>query len=98
MRKSFIFLTCVLLSTLVFSQDKNGKISGIITDEVQKPLQSASVSLLRAKDSALVKIAVTDKEGRYEFDKLVEGNYLLSVTSIGFQKRVGQSLEITAVN
>src|SRR5687768_10256179 len=98
MRKSFIFLTCVLLSTLVFAQDKNGKISGIITDESQKPLQSASVSLLRAKDSALVKIAVTDKEGRYEFDKLVEGKYLLSVTSIGFQKRVGQSLEITAVN
>src|SRR5688572_10928437 len=97
MRKSFIFLTCVLLSTLVFAQDKNGKISGIITDESQKPLQSASVSLLRAKDSALVKIAVTDKEGRYEFEKLVEGKYLLSVTSIGFQKRVGQSLEITAV-
>ncbi len=98
MRKSFTLLTGILLSTLVFSQSKIGKISGIITDESQKPLQSASVSLLRAKDSSLVKIAVTDKEGKYEFEKIIEGKFLLSVSSVGFQKRFGQSLEITADN
>jgi len=98
MRNLFTLLTGILLSTLVFSQNKIGKISGVITDESQKPVQSASVSLLRAKDSSLVKIAVTDKEGKYEFEKIIEGKFLLSVSSIGFQKKFGQSLEITVDN
>src|SRR6187401_2020557 len=98
MRKSFTLLTCILFSALVFSQNKIGTISGVITDELQKPLQSASVSLLRAKDSSLVKIAVTNKEGKYEFENINEGKFLLAVSSVGFQKKFGQSLEITAVN
>jgi hypothetical protein len=98
MRKSFTLLTCILLSAVVFSQNKTGKVSGVITDESQKPLQSVTVSLLRAKDSTLVKIAITDKEGKYEFEKISEGNFLLSVSSVGFQKKFGQSLEITTDN
>src|SRR4026208_2498423 len=98
MRNLFTLLTGILLSALAFSQNKIGKISGIITDESQKPVQSASVSLLRAKDSSLVKIAVTDKEGKYEFEKIIEGKFLLSVSSVGFQKKFGPSLEITADN
>ena len=70
MRKSFTLLACILFSALVFSQNKIGKISGTITDESKKPLQSVSVSLLRAKDSSLVKIAVTSKEGKYEFENI----------------------------
>ena len=98
MRKSFTLLLCILFYVVVFSQNKIGKISGVITDELQKPLQSVSVSLLRAKDSSLVKIAVTNKEGKYEFENINEGKFLLSVSSIGFQKKFGQSLEITAGN
>ena len=98
MRNYLPFLTSLLLSAVVFSQTKIGKVSGIITDESQKPLQSASVSLLRAKDSSLVKIAVTNKEGKYEFENIIEGKFLLSVSSVGFQKKFGQSLEITADN
>ena len=98
MRKLFTLLTSLLLSAVIFSQTKIGKISGIITDESQKPVQSASVSLLRAKDSSLVKIAVTNKEGKYEFENIIEGKFLLLVSSVGFQKRFGQSLEITSEN
>ena len=98
MRKSFTLLISILFSAAVFSQNKIGKISGVITDESQKPLQSVSVSLLRVKDSSLVKIAVTNKEGKYEFENIIEGKFLLFVSSIGFQKQFGQSLEITTEN
>ena len=98
MRKSFTLLIGILFSAIVFSQNKIGKISGVITDESQKPLQSVSVSLLHAKDSSLVKLAVTNKEGKYEFENINEGKFLLAVSSVGFQKKFGQSLEITAVN
>ena len=98
MRKLFTLFIGILLSAIVFSQNKIGKISGVVTDESQKPVQSASVSLLRAKDSSLVKIAVTDKEGKYLFENISEGKFLLSISSVGFQKKFGQSLEITAAN
>src|SRR4029079_14553169 len=98
MRKLSTLLISLLLSAVVFSQTKIGKITGIITDESQKPVQSASVSLLRAKDSSLVKIAVTNKEGKYEFENIIEGKFLLLVSSVGFQKKFGQSLEITTAN
>lgn len=98
MRNIFTLAAGLLFCAIAFSQTKIGKISGSITDESQKPLQSVSVSLLRAKDSSLVKIAVTDKEGKYEFEKIAEGKFLLSVSSVGFQKKFGQSLEITADN
>src|SRR6187402_3976687 len=98
MRKLFTLLTSLLLSAIVFSQTKIGRISGVITDESQKPVQSASVSLLRAKDSSLVKIAVTNKEGKYEFENINEGKFLLAVSSVGFQKKFGQSFEIAPGN
>ncbi|HET6769704.1 MAG TPA: carboxypeptidase regulatory-like domain-containing protein, partial [Chitinophagaceae bacterium] len=98
MRKLSALIASILLYTLASSQTKIGKVSGIITDESQKPVQSASVSLLRAQDSSLVKIAVTNKEGKYEFENVAEGKFLLSVSSVGFQKKFGQSLEITGTN
>ncbi|HET9746683.1 MAG TPA: carboxypeptidase regulatory-like domain-containing protein, partial [Chitinophagaceae bacterium] len=94
MRNLFTVLTGLLFSVITYSQNNTGKLSGSITDESHKPLQAASVSLLRVKDSSLVKVAMTDKEGKYEFDKLAEGKYLLSVTSAGFQRRFEQ-FEIT---
>ncbi|TMI61547.1 MAG: TonB-dependent receptor [Bacteroidetes bacterium] len=96
MRKPTVLLAGLLFCTLVFAQNKIGKISGLVTDDSQKPLQSVSVSLLRAKDSVLVKIAVTDKEGKYEFENISDGKFLLSVSSIGFTKTIGSSIEISS--
>jgi hypothetical protein len=52
--------------------------------------------LLRAKDSVLVKIAVTDKEGKYEFENISDGKFLLSVSSVGFKKTIGSPIEISS--
>src|SRR5262245_27165717 len=95
MRKLFTLFAFLVLSHLAFSQNKIGKISGVITDESRRPIQSASVSLLRAKDSSLVKLAVTNKQGHYEFENINEGKFFLSVSSFGFQKKLGQFIEIT---
>ncbi len=67
-------------------QSSNGVISGIVNDNNQKPLQSVSVSLLRAKDSALVKATATDKSGKYQFENIAAGNYLLALTSVGYER------------
>lgn len=74
-----------LLTTYVFCTTVNAQvISGTITDTELKPLSKASVSLLKAEDSSLVKLSVADDKGSYRFEDIRPGNYLLQVTSIGY--------------
>ncbi|HEX7846331.1 MAG TPA: carboxypeptidase-like regulatory domain-containing protein, partial [Chitinophagaceae bacterium] len=96
MRNYLLF--CFLALTASFSsiaQSKVGKVTGVVIDNGSKPLQSASVSLLRAKDSSLVKVSVSNKDGKYEFENIATGNYLLSVTSVGFTKKHSAAFSIT---
>lgn len=91
-----LLLVCLLIAAGSFAQTNTGKITGTITDNTGKTLQSASVSLLKAKDSALVKLAVTGKDGVYEFDNIKEGEYRLAITSVGFEKTFSKSFSVTA--
>ncbi|HEX4851782.1 MAG TPA: TonB-dependent receptor, partial [Puia sp.] len=60
-----------------------------------KPLESVSVSLLKAKDSSLVKVAITNRTGQFEFEKVPEGQYLLSVSNVGFTTFLSTKQEIS---
>ncbi|OQP41021.1 hypothetical protein A4H97_15590 [Niastella yeongjuensis] len=70
----------------VIAQNRSGKISGVITDDNAQPVESATASLQRAKDSSLVKVAISDKYGLFEFENLSEGEYFITVTAVGFAK------------
>lgn len=94
MRQVFTFLPLFVLAALTSMAQTSSKISGRIRDEQGNALAAASVSLLKAKDSALVKIAVTDKEGTYEFLNVREGKYLISSSSVGFQKSYSKPVEV----
>jgi outer membrane receptor protein involved in Fe transport len=48
------------------------------------PLAAVTVSLLKSTDSSLVKMAITDKDGHYEFVPVAPDNYLLMATSVGY--------------
>lgn len=64
-----------------------GKIFGSIKDGGQQAvIDASSVSLLLEKDSSLVKTSITDKEGKFLFENLADGNYLVAATSVGYQK------------
>lgn len=96
MRKIVLLLITSLVASLgVFAQGA-AKIAGTVTDETGKGLPSSTVSLLKANDSALVKLAVTDKEGRYEFINIKEGKYLVSVTSVGYGRKASAKFELTS--
>ena len=83
-RSTFITGILCILSIVATAQNKTGKISGVITDNDAQAVESATASLQRAKDSALVKVAVSDKYGLFEFDTLAEGDYFVTVTAVGF--------------
>ena len=85
--KLLLSILCVVFTLGVTAQTKIGKISGLITDENQKPIDGATVSLLQAKDGRLVKVAISNKQGIYEFEKIADGEYIVSTTVTGFQKK-----------
>src|SRR6266536_4672796 len=75
---------------------KSGKISGFIKSQDNKVIEAATVTLLKAKDTSIVKIAVTDKTGLFEFEKIKNDNYLLKVDAIGYNKLTGKPFAVTA--
>ena len=98
MKKIFSLLAAMSIAICSFAQS-GGKVTGSIKDGGnQKIIDAASVSLLRVKDSSLVKVAVTDKDGNFSFENVKEGNYLVLATSIGHTKIYSTSFSIAADN
>ena len=84
----------ILVSLAGFSQ--TGKISGSIIDGGdQKIIDAATISLLKAKDSGLVKLSLTEKGGHFTFEKIKNGNYLVMASSIGHRKVYSSPITIT---
>ena len=75
MRKILTLFTALItiLSLATNAQEKTGKVSGIIRDGGQKTIVSASIMLLRAKDSSVAKITLAGKDGSYQFEKIEDG-------------------------
>jgi iron complex outermembrane receptor protein len=94
MRKFYSLLLTVFLTSVLNAQTGT-KISGSITDPDGNPLNGATLTLLLAKDSSLAKLAVSDKNGNYEFVNIKPGNYFISATSVGFAKTNTKTLTLT---
>ena len=80
MRKVCMLVGGLLLSAVVLAQTINGSIK----DDQGKGVNNATVSLLQAKDSSVLKLAVTKADGQYSFDQLKAGKYLVTTTHVGF--------------
>ncbi len=86
------------LSIVSFSQTKIGKVTGTVIDGNTKTIESATITLLRAKDSSVVKMSVADKTGKFSFEAVAEGKYMVSITAVGHQKGFSEIFEITSDN
>lgn len=86
MKKHFshltVILTLILLSGFQLSAQK---ITGSVNDASKKPQEFASVMLMKAKDSSLVKGAITDEKGQYEIEGIGSGEYFINVSIVGFK-------------
>ena len=95
MKKISAFLIAALLTCTYSSfAQTTSRVKGEVKDESQKPVSGITVSLLRGKDSSLVKAAITDKGGAYSFEAVKDGSYLLGITSVGFQKKISNKFEV----
>ena len=96
MKKFTSFSFSVFFFVVAFGQTSRGKVSVIIMNEQQSALENSNVELLRSKDSGLVKIAITDKNGIAEFENIVFGNYLLRISMIGYDRQYSAGFSLSA--
>ena len=92
MRQVFTFIFFILVAFSATAQTES-KISGVVKDEQGKAIQSATISLLKASDSSLVKVAVSNKDGKYEFNEIKAGQYFVSASSVGYAKAISKSVD-----
>ncbi|HXB08285.1 MAG TPA: TonB-dependent receptor, partial [Puia sp.] len=85
MRHTITILTAfVLLLSLPAMAQLTGKVAGAARDAKGQPIESATITLLNAQDSAHLRVTATDKTGQYTFDRVPAGKYLVSASSVGF--------------
>lgn len=86
MRSTLLIIGLLICISGAYAQSAPS-ISGTVTDDQGKPVQSATVSLVQQKDSALVKLAVSGNNGQFEFTNIKAGNYRITVALIGYNKQ-----------
>lgn len=98
MKQLLSLLSIICLATGTFAQNA-GKITGKIKDGGnQKIIDAANISLLKAKDSALVKVSVTDKDGNFVFENVKDDEYILMASSIGHIRTYSSIVRINPEN
>jgi len=85
MKKNTVLAFILLTITVQAIAQRNGKVSGMVSHN-GKAIESASITLLKTKDSSLAKAAVSDRNGGFVFENLVYGAYLIAVNSVGYQR------------
>ncbi|RYZ00734.1 MAG: TonB-dependent receptor [Chitinophagaceae bacterium] len=93
MERIALTLALLLASFFGFAQDRSS-LRGSVTDAGGKALESATVSLLRASDSSVLKLAAADKAGRYSFEGITAGRYLVAVSAVGHAKSYSAPLDL----
>lgn len=90
-----LVLFCFISMAVQAQQVAQAIISGQVRDAAGKPASFATVLLVRAVDSSLVKGAVADAEGRYRIKTVKNGTFRLTLTQVGYRKAYGQPFDVT---
>jgi iron complex outermembrane receptor protein len=77
------------------AQGKTGTVTLTITNDQKAPLEGATVEILRALDSVLVKTAVSDKAGLALAERLPSGRYLLRVSNTGHNTTYSAAFDLS---
>ena len=84
-------LGMLLFSATAFSQN----IAGIAKDEQGKLLSGATIALKKATDSSVVKLAVTNSSGKYEFSDIQAGKYFVNVSHVGLVPQNSAAFDVS---
>jgi outer membrane receptor protein involved in Fe transport len=96
--KNILLFLVLICSVYSFSQKgrpgdgkprpKIGKLSGTVKDEVSnEPVEFATVSIFKIKDSTVVTGGITDSDGNFQIKEIPVGRYGVKISFIGYQDK-----------
>jgi outer membrane receptor protein involved in Fe transport len=89
MRKNLVLLAGFLwMSAQVIAQDNGAQaeiLGKLLDDQSGKPVEYASVALLKATDSSVITGMLSRGNGDFDFKNIAPGNYILKIYFIGYQ-------------
>lgn len=97
----YLLSTLLIFTQIVLSQAQvstGGKITGHVHLENNKPALNATVALQRSADSVLVKTALPNEEGLFEFENIKPGIYIVAVSQVGYTKVKSTLIQISPDN
>lgn len=89
----FAFLTGMYC--ISFAQTKSSIIQGKVLTENNQPADAATVVLLAAADSSVLKSNLVNKNGQFEFTGLQPDSYLVLISKIGYVKVYAGPYKVT---
>lgn len=93
----YLLLTTLLFCSAAMAQTPpvHTRLHGSVVNNQQQPVEFATVSLLRAKDSSVVKGALGDVNGKYNLERIIAGTYIIKTTAVGFQKGLSKAFTVS---
>ena len=81
-----------------YAANAQGTITGIVKNKDKTAVAGATVIVTKAQNNAILKSAITDVDGKFEFEKLKFDTCKVSVTSVGLGKYTSETLILNAEN
>ena len=91
-------LVCMAFFSNLLFAGSNGTIKGKVLDAKNQPIEFATATLLNSKTKTFIKGEVSNEKGEFKIDKLSPGEYLLSVTMVGYVKNESEKVVIDSRN
>lgn len=91
-----IILALILTGSQLFAQ--NGRLTGLVTDDKEKPVPFANLSVLRESDSSLVASGLTSDAGTFSIASPAAGRYFIRITAIGYKNLDISFAELTGLD
>jgi hypothetical protein len=94
MKTLLVLLTCCLLLQQTIAQQNGISVRGTIINEQKTPVQGATVELLSVENQKKIAAGLTDSAGHFSLKGVKKGNYLLTITSVGYKKFTSPAIAI----
>ncbi|WP_121352874.1 TonB-dependent receptor domain-containing protein [Flavisolibacter nicotianae] len=94
MKKIFTCVLAGMLTAAAFAQAGKGKATVTVLNGQNAPVEGATVELLRSKDSALVKSAISDKAGAAEIDGITPSGYMVRISVVGYTPSYSKTFDV----
>ncbi len=89
-----LLLVLFLFSIQVFGES-NSMIKGRVLNVDNKPVEFATAAIINAETKELVKGEVCNEKGEFIIDKIKPGDYILSISMVGFVKSESEKISVT---